>query len=96
MGVKVREDKQTYTPGPSPFICHECDFDSSSKTWVIIGPPMMNYAFRREADARLLAAAPDLLEALKNMVIAWEQDRSAEAVARMIPVLREVIATAEV
>ena len=55
-----------HTPGPWTFKPHEMGtFVRCEKGYIISGP--VNERPGHEANARLIAAAPDLLEALKNV-----------------------------
>jgi hypothetical protein len=54
--------------------------------------------FRNPADLRLLVAAPDLLEALKNIVNLWDHHASAHGDGTIFPLhvaARAAIAKAE-
>ncbi len=69
MHVPASPGPKSFTPGPWQMLkdtCSMCDGE-----WVITGPPGGRHGqFLHEADARLIAAAPDLLEACRH-VLAW-------------------------
>jgi hypothetical protein len=48
-----------------------------------------------EFDAQLIAAAPALLDALKDMTAYWEREMASDASPRMIAAARRAIAQAE-
>lgn len=60
-----------HTPGPWTAYndsCAKCEEDGTQE-WGVTGPPGGYHApFTNEADARLIAAAPELLEALQSVV----------------------------
>ena len=65
-------EKQGHTPGP----WHVCDADIAVNPFIVVDDANMSvadcacFSTRREANARLIAAAPDLLEALRQ-VMGW-------------------------
>lgn len=57
-----------HTPGPWDVVFDSCSAPKCGGEWVIDGPPSGAHGqFELEADARLIAAAPDLLAALKAL-----------------------------
>ena len=57
----------THTPGP--WQCWTSPDGRDGKGWLIVKPETHDDGtFRHEADARLIAAAPDLLEALESVL----------------------------
>lgn len=88
-----------HTPGPWFYSQESIDHD-----WYIVTinggliVANVNSHWRQVANARLVAAAPDLLEALKAVVSAWEVTGPIEAAERMdaaIHAARAAIAKAE-
>ena len=66
--------------------------------WTAEGNRPRKHSHNLSANARLIAAAPDLLEALKAVVSAWEVTGPIEAAERMdaaIHAARAAIAKAE-
>lgn len=58
----------SHTPGPWTFFhdtCRKCE-ENGTQEWEVMEPPQGYHArFTNEADARLIAAAPDMLTALE-------------------------------
>lgn len=69
----------SHTPGPWAAwhdTCRKCREDGTQE-WEVDGPPVGYHArFTSEADASLIAAAPELLEALTDMLAGWKYIRS--------------------
>lgn len=66
-----------HTPGPWSYFhdtCAVCEANGDAE-YIIDGPPGGNHGqFSEEADARLIAAAPDLLEALIETLVIAERN----------------------
>jgi len=66
-----------WTPGPWSYFkdtCRVCDEEGTAE-FVISGPPGGRHGqFSNEADARLIAAAPDLYDVLYAMMFAYADD----------------------
>lgn len=54
-----------HTPGPWEAWMPQTHVAGEERTWSVKGPPSDFMFLREEADARLIAAAPELLEACK-------------------------------
>ena len=93
-----------HTPGPWGYwedSCSECERLGSAE-YVIDGPPGGNHGqFSHEPDARLIAAAPELLEALKkakDVIRVWHGPIAWDIYDRASPEMTEInaaIANAE-
>jgi hypothetical protein len=57
-----------HTPGPWDFSLREAEPNEAFVTWAYGHAAVHGSRFGREANARLIAAAPDLLEALRGLV----------------------------
>ncbi len=62
-----------HTPGEWKAWKPVTHIEGEEVTWSVSGPPSDFMFLRNEADARLIAAAPELLAVLENMV-AWFAD----------------------
>ncbi len=66
----------THTPGPWSYFhdsCTQCESEGKAE-YIVMGPPDGHHGqFSNEADARLIAAAPDLLEAC-DAALHWITD----------------------
>jgi hypothetical protein len=72
--------KQTHTPGPWAAHRHEST-DSytihvAGRSWETWAVAHVGDCTQDEANARLIAASPDLLEALRDMYAGWQYIRS--------------------
>lgn len=79
--------------------CH--DHPNCHKTIMFVSgpvrPPQCSYGENTEANARLIAAAPDLYEALKAILAAYDGPTvdAATAVSSRIPMARKALAKAD-
>ncbi len=64
-----------HTPGPWRYMSgtHSL-YDGDGRAVALVYGPRGIDCSRRDANARIIAAAPELLEALKEMLSAWDED----------------------
>jgi hypothetical protein len=90
--MNTTQTKATHTPGPWLLVCTSSRFEVRTS-------PKACYAFSHadEANARLIAAAPELLEALKlaESMIEYLAPNGARATQATRDVIRNVIAKSE-